>query len=155
REAIREMDVRENSFFSMLPHLFAFDGVRKTVDIEQMCYCFGRVGEHVQVDIGTLPHVAGENTANQPRTKWREAAHHRESRQAHGEQIMRAVLAFEHSREQLDLVANFDVARQVGGLHPALAELLRSLAFRREILRLLSGVHETGGFPSDVPPELR
>src|SRR5262245_35864723 len=65
-----------------------------------------------------------------------------------------ALAAFMQPGEGLNFVANFGVARQVGRLHPTLANAMRGFLLRAVILRLLAGVDQTGGFPSDLPPEL-
>ena len=57
--------------------------------------------------------------------------------------------------QRLDLVADFDVAGQVGRLDPALADPLGGLLLGRVVLRLLAGVHQPGGFPGDLPPQFR
>ena len=154
-EAVDEMDVREDAFLAVLADLLAFDGVVEAVLIEQMRDGFGRIGEDVQVDVGALPHVAGEDAADQPRAKRREAAHHRQRGEPHGEQVIGAGCAFEQPGQQLDLVADFDVAGQVGRLDPALADLPGRFLFGRVVFRLLPGIHQPGGFPGDLPPQFR
>ena len=54
-----------------------------------------------------------------------------------------------------DLVANFDVARQIGRFHPPFAYLVSGLLFGRVVFQLLLRIHQPGGFPSDLPPQFR
>ena len=68
--------------------------------------------------------------------------------------MSRPLAAFVQAGKGLNLVANFGVARQIGRLDPALADAVRGLLLGAVILRLLAGVHQTGGFPGDLPPEL-
>ena len=154
-KAVDEVHVREDSLLAVLADLLALDRVVEAVLIEQVRDRLGRVGEHVQVDVGALPDVAGEDAADEPRAKRREPAHHRQRGQPHGEQVVGARLAFEQPGQHLDLVADFDVARQVGRLDPALADLPGRLHLGRVVLRLLPGVHQPGGLPGDLPPQFR
>ena len=116
---------------------------------------FGRVGEDVQVDVGALADVAGEHAADQPRAKRREPPHHGQRGEPHVAQVVGAAVAFVEPGERLNLVADFDVAGQVGRLDPALADLPGRLHFGAVVFRLLPVVHQPGGFPGDLPPQFR
>ena len=149
------MHVRENPLLAVLANLLPLDRVHEAVLIQQVRHRLGRVGEHVQVDIGALPDVAGEHAADEPRAKRRQPPHHRQRGQPHGEQVVGAGCAFEQPGQHLDLVADFDVAGQVGRLDPALADSPGRFHLGRVVLRLLPGVHQPGGLPGDLPPQFR
>ena len=88
REAVDEVDVREDPLLAVLADLLALDRVIEAVLVEQVRDRLGRVGEDVQVDVGAFADVAGEDAADEPRAERRQAAHHGEGGQPHREQVV-------------------------------------------------------------------
>src|SRR2546425_12628093 len=80
--------------------------------------------------------------------------HYAQRFQSHLAEMTGALTAFVQSRERLNLVTNLGVAGQIGWFDPTVADAMRGFLLRAVILRLLAGVHQSGGFPSDLPPEL-
>src|SRR5690606_13842169 len=114
-----------------------------------------RIGKQVNVDIRALSHVSGQDTADQPRTEASELLHDPQGFNPHVEEVLALALAFVESSERLNFVADFPITWQVSRLHPTLANSPSCLHFRSVVFTFLTIVHESSGFPSDLPPQLR
>src|SRR5256885_16162493 len=108
----------------------------------------------MQIDVAAGSHVARHHAADQPGTMTGQEPHDAERFQPHLAEVAGALAAFVQASEGLNLVPNFGVTGQIGRLHPAVANAVRGLLLRAVILRLLARVHQSGGLPSNLPPEL-
>jgi hypothetical protein len=81
--------------------------------------------------------------------------HQPEGRQSHIAEVPAAGFPFVQPGESLNLVADFDVAGEIGRFDPSLANAVGGLLFGAVVLRLFAEIHQPGGFPSDLPPQFR
>ncbi len=110
--------------------------------------------EDVQVDIAAAADVAGQRAADQPRPEDAQQAHHSQRLDPHLAQILGALVPFEQAGEDLDLVANLPIAGQILGFDPAASHPLGGFQLGPVILGLDALVHQAGGFPGDLLPQL-
>ncbi len=107
------------------------------------------VGENVNVDVGAFADVAGHDAADEPRPEGTEKAHEPQGFEAHVAEVGGAVVAFVEAGEDLDLIADFGVGREVRRFDAAPAQAFGGLAFGGEVFGFLSLVHQPGGFQRD------
>ena len=55
--------------------------------------------------------------------------------------------------QELDLIPDFRIAREVGGSDPTAAKFASRLGFGTIVLGLFAIVHQPGCLPCDLPPE--
>src|SRR4051812_40576462 len=154
RKPVLHVDVREDSLLIMLANPLSLHVVNDALLIKRVANRIDAVGKYMQVDFAARSHMAGHHAADEARPMPREQPHDAERFQSHLAEMAGALAAFMQARKRLNLVAYFGIAGQIGRLHPTLADTMRGLLLRAVILRLLAGVHQSGGFPGDLPPEL-
>ena len=153
-EAVRDMNVRICPLFALLEDPLALDLVDDPLGIQGRRDRLEAVGEQVQVDVRAPAHVAGQRAADQARAETLQKPHHAQGFQAHLPQLLGAVVALVHPGHDLDFVADFAIAGQVGGLEVAADDSPGGLHLGPEILRFFAGVHEPGRFPCEPATRL-
>ena len=154
-KSVGHMDVRKQPLLAMLADPLALHVVDDPCLVEHQRDGFDAVGEDVKIDVRTFAHVAGEHTADQPRSESPQQLHQPQGFQPHLPQFQRAVVALVKTRQRLDFIAYFGVARQIRRLDPTATDPPCRLLFGAKVLRFLPMIHQTRGFPRNLPPQFR
>ena len=82
-KAILDMEVREDSLFTMLADAFAFQLIVDALRFKPNFNSFSGRGENVDVDVGTLPNMTGEGASDNLRSEVLQHSHQSQGFDAH------------------------------------------------------------------------
>ncbi len=153
-ETIVDVNMREDSLFAILDDSLTLDFIRQGIFVEGVGDDGLAVGKDVDVDIGTVPDVAGPDAADQAGSEPREFAHQAKGLEAHVVEVLEPFGAFMDPGHRLDLVADLGVGGEVAGSESVFdPELFGGLALGGEVLGFGPIVHQLGGEKGDLPPD--
>ena len=152
--AVEDVDVGEDPLLVVLDDPLELDVVLDVQLVEGVGHQREAVAEDVDVDVGALADVPGQDAADQPRPEPGQELHEPQGVEPHVEQVLEPLGALVHPGHGLDLVADLLVAGQVAGPMAILdAELLGGLALGGEVLGLGPAIHHLGGQEGDLAPD--